>query len=204
MKVDFIPILQKKSEISGIVGIFDDITRFIDNETILKALSITDELSGLYNRRGFKDLASRELKDCIRNKLNFSLLMIDIDFFKLYNDQYGHIMGDQAIQLVSSILKKSCCRPRDIVARFGGEEFIIFLPDTDTLGASCVAKKIQNEIERINIPHEKVDIKRVSLSIGIFNVVPDNTVTIENVIISADKLLYTAKQKGRNRIECNL
>nr|HPO50245.1 sensor domain-containing diguanylate cyclase [Spirochaetota bacterium] len=106
MNLSVVPLVDDKKKLYGFIGILNDITGFKSNEKSLKILSITDELTGLYNRRGLRELTQRELKLCVRNKSDFSVIMLDIDFFKLYNDNYGHSFGDICLQTVANVLKK--------------------------------------------------------------------------------------------------
>lgn len=128
--------------------------------------------------------------------------MLDIDKFKLYNDHYGHQAGDECLKKIAEKLEKSCKRPSDIVGRYGGEEFIIFLPDTTLEGARTVAEKIRKNIENMEIEHVKSRHGGVvTVSLGISATVPNNEYEMEKLIGKADKMLYQAKELGRNRVE---
>ena len=128
--------------------------------------------------------------------------MVDVDFFKQYNDKYGHLNGDECLKQIASTLEKTINRSRDLVARFGGEEFVIVLPETDNIGAAVVAKKIRSSVEKLNIPHIGSNIsKYLTVSVGVSTLISDSKLMPENLILEADKALYQAKQKGRNRVE---
>jgi diguanylate cyclase (GGDEF)-like protein/PAS domain S-box-containing protein len=192
----------EEGEIGGIIGAISDITDIRHMQEELKALSIKDSLTGIYNRRGFEEMSERIFKESLRNQKSVSIIMIDIDKFKLYNDHYGHQAGDECLKQIAEKLEKSCKRPSDIVARYGGEEFIIFLPDTDVEGARTVAEKIKKNIEDMGIEHVKSRHGGiVTVSIGIAATVPKNEHEMEKLIGRADKMLYQAKELGRNRIE---
>ncbi|ADO82001.1 sensor domain-containing diguanylate cyclase [Ilyobacter polytropus] len=192
----------EEGEIGGIIGAISDITDIRHMQEELKVLSIKDSLTGIYNRRGFEEMSERIFKESLRNKKNVSIIMLDIDKFKLYNDHYGHQAGDECLKKIAEKLEKSCKRPSDIVGRYGGEEFIIFLPDTTLEGARTVAEKIRKNIENMEIEHVKSRHGGVvTVSLGISATVPNNEYEMEKLIGKADKMLYQAKELGRNRVE---
>lgn len=167
----------------------------------LKDASEHDELTNLYNRRKFNIFLENEYERTNRLNSKFALIMIDIDYFKQYNDHYGHQEGDHCLTQVASIM--SMCLPRsiDFIARYGGEEFVVILPSTDIEGAKIVAEHIRKSVYDKKIQHENSDIEKyvtVSLGLTIYN--EKDTSSIEDIIESADQCLYTAKLKGRNRI----
>ncbi|MFN3660748.1 MAG: diguanylate cyclase, partial [Brevinematales bacterium] len=158
-----------------------------------------DFLTGLYNRRGMEEILPTEWKRAQRDKIPLSLLMIDIDFFKNYNDSLGHSQGDICLKEVASVLKDSCYRPGDFLFRYGGEEFLILLTNTSSQGAFFVAQRIQENLARKAIPHPaSVVSSSVTLSIGIVS--PPLEVSWKKAIELADQALYQAKKTGRNRI----
>ena len=167
----------------------------------LEALSTIDSLTNLSNRRHFDDILERELLRAQRAGTPISLIMLDIDFFKQYNDEYGHLAGDNCLRFISTVLQENVKRPGDMVARYGGEEFCIIMPDTDQQGALILAGKIQKEVVLLNIHHAKSSIAdHVTVSIGTATTVPGFQVTANMLINAADKALYTAKKGGRNLI----
>jgi len=131
---------------SAIVGVMMDITDHVVYQEVLKNLSLYDELTEVYNRRGFLELGSRTWTMCRRNHWPISVLMIDIDYFKKFNDTYGHQKGDLCLISVAQSIKKCCRRPGDMVCRYGGEEFLVILSDTPVSGAKVVAQYIQQEV----------------------------------------------------------
>jgi len=166
----------------------------------MRELTLTDALTGVGNRRNFNDTLEAEWRRCARAGLPLSLLMIDIDHFKLYNDHYGHQAGDHCLQLVASAMKGCASRPQDMLARYGGEEFILLLPQEGLDGAEVVARRILDEVRRIAIPHAaSPTAPRVSLSVGIASLTPGEHSEPNALIRSADALLYRAKQTGRDR-----
>jgi diguanylate cyclase (GGDEF)-like protein len=160
-----------------------------------------DGLTGIFNRRYMEDRLKRVINSLIRSgggKL--SVLMMDLDFFKKYNDTYGHEQGDICLKAVAGTLAASILRPDEFVARYGGEEFVAFLPNTNENGAREVAERILNNVRSLNMPHEKNEAAdRVTISIG---VTTGNILSAKdgyNFIKKADEALYKSKQNGRNR-----
>lgn len=169
----------------------------------LSKLSITDGLTGIYNRRHFDEFLRAEWARCMRRSIPISLIMIDIDFFKLFNDTYGHTIGDDCLKAVAQALDKQANRSVDLVARFGGEEFAIILSETDLAGAVKVSKRARSAIESLGIPHSKsTAAKVVSISIGVASLTPCRLTKPVELITRADKALYFSKRNGRNRITC--
>lgn len=167
----------------------------------LEAISTVDSLTNLANRRYFDDALQRELLRAQRAKTSISLIMLDIDFFKQYNDEYGHLAGDNCMRLISTVLQENVKRPGDMAARYGGEEFCIIMPDTDQQGAIKLAEQIKKEVESLKIPHVKSGIAdHVTVSMGTATTVPGPHFTPNTLINAADKALYTAKKDGRNLI----
>ena len=159
-----------------------------------------DSLTGLYNRRYFDQNFKKEWRLASRNQQSISLLMIDIDYFKNYNDRYGHQMGDKCLIEVAEILAAALSRPADFVARYGGEEFIIVLPYTDAAGAEVVARLIHKLLGERKIPHEKSLVEnQLTVSIGVAALIPGSDLSSSNLLEEADMALYQAKKSGRNR-----
>lgn len=166
----------------------------------LEALSCRDGLTGILNRRGFDDYLSKEWLRAIREVRELGLLLIDIDFFKTYNDNYGHQGGDECLRRVAYVMGSTLKRPRDVVARYGGEEFAVILPDTNLVGASKIAESLRHAIDSMNIPHAHSKVTdHVTISIGVASVRPTPTQTAEMLVEMSDKALYEAKRSGRNR-----
>jgi two-component system chemotaxis family response regulator WspR len=168
----------------------------------LQRLSSQDGLTGVANRRQFDETLEQEWQRAIRTGMPLSLIFADIDFFKRYNDHYGHQAGDDTLKKVAAALQKTVHRPADLVSRYGGEEFVMVLPDTTLEGTVAVANKVLNSVRKLNIPHENsADNDRVTLSIGVATLNPKDGEKPEILIEEADKALYRAKESGRNRVE---
>lgn len=170
----------------------------------LERISLTDELTGVANRRHFNETMEKEWSRAHRSELVISLIMLDIDFFKLYNDHYGHQEGDCCLKKVAGAIGDSAKRPTDLVARYGGEEFAVILPGTPLPGAKIVADMIHENLAKAQIPHEKSKIcPYVTVSMGIAAMSPSPAENHEILIKAADDLLYKAKENGRNRSEAD-
>jgi len=168
----------------------------------LQRLSSLDGLTGVANRRQFDETLEQEWQRASRTNMPLSLIFADIDFFKRYNDHYGHQAGDDALKKVATVLKKSVHRPADLVSRYGGEEFVMILPDTLQDGAVAVANKVLQSVRNLNIPHSNAeDSDRVTLSIGVATLNPKENQKPEILVEAADKALYRAKETGRNHVE---
>lgn len=167
----------------------------------LSNLSKIDDLTQIPNRRKFFEVLEKEWLRAKREKYSLALLIIDIDFFKEYNDNYGHLPGDWCLKEVANALQSVPMRASDFVARYGGDEFIAILPNTDNEGAILVAENMRRRIEELKIKHQfsKVN-KCVTVTIGVTTIIPNSSLSIEEFINSADKALYIAKQQGRNNI----
>jgi len=179
-----------------------DLTRELEEANKkLEVLSITDGLTGVYNRRFFNDMLSREWRRALRSRTTLSLLMIDIDFFKNYNHHYGQQGGDRCLHRVANALRNSVKRPGDLLARYGGEEFVILLPATLQEGALHLSKTIRGNIEQLKLPHLHSEISDyVTVSIGFATMLPAIGLTALSLLKSADEALSQAKRQGRNRI----
>ncbi|MBH0026493.1 diguanylate cyclase [Pseudoalteromonas sp. SWN29] len=161
----------------------------------------TDGLTNIANRRCFDQTLKCEIKRCARNKEPISLIMCDIDFFKRYNDNYGHQLGDEVLKQVAKALHNLCKREGDLAARFGGEEFAIILPAIDTEHCQRFAALIQEKIAELAIEHNFSSAsKYLTLSIGFYSFIPSQKTTPKEVITNADIALYNAKETGRNKI----
>jgi diguanylate cyclase (GGDEF)-like protein len=168
----------------------------------LQVLAHTDRLTGVANRNQLDQQLAMEWQRHRREQKPIALLMIDADHFKAYNDCFGHLAGDRCLIRIAEVVQRTCNRPGDLLARFGGEEFVLLLPDTDCQGAVTVAERVQEALEHQAIPHPKAVVAgRVSVSIGIACQVPDAHNTPQELLASADAALYRAKAGGRNRWE---
>lgn len=167
----------------------------------LQRLSMTDGLTGIANRRLFDESLAREWRRCSRLKKPLSVVMFDVDFFKKYNDKYGHQAGDECLKLVAKELARNTPRPGDLAARYGGEEFMLILAETDQEGACWVADRVMQNLSALNIPHGESNHKHITISCGVTSVVPNGELSVEKLVKSADIALYIAKEHGRNRVE---
>lgn len=167
----------------------------------LQQLAILDGLTGVANRRYFDLVLYNEWQRLAREQKPLSLILCDLDYFKAYNDHYGHQAGDRCLQKVAEILQKSTRRPADLVARYGGEEFAIILPDTDSEGALFVANKLKTSLAQQKLPHQSSKVSDyVTFSMGIATQLPGLQETASIAIEEADRGLYQAKKQGRNCI----
>ena len=167
----------------------------------LRMLASLDGLTGVPNRRIFDERLDAEWRACRRSGVPLSLLMVDVDHFKLYNDHYGHLDGDQCLKAIASALADSVERGRDMLARFGGEEFVCLLPDTDLEGARHIAEKLRSAVEALAIPHvESKTASTVTVSLGVATTTQCDALQPPELLKVADEQLYLAKQSGRNRV----
>lgn len=170
----------------------------ISNEE-LQRLTCLDGLTGIANRRRFNEFFYKECLRSTRERTPLSLLLIDIDFFKLYNDNYGHVRGDDCISTVAKALQNTVQRPADLVARYGGEEFAVVLPNTEVDGALKLARSLHNTMLNLKIPHPHSAVSdHLTVSIGIASKIINESNSPEELIELADHALYDAKHSGRN------
>jgi diguanylate cyclase (GGDEF)-like protein len=185
---------------SNLASLMIERTWVLERSFKLERLSVTDHLTGLYNHRFLRNRLEEELNRSTRHGLNLSIVFIDIDFFKIYNDFCGHLAGDAALRKTADILR-AIVRDMDIVVRYGGEEFCIVLPDTSKEEAVVVAERIRQEIEKEKFPNEEnLPLGRLTASVGIASF-PEDGHTFTTLVHSADLALYSAKANGRNRVE---
>ena len=175
-----------------------DIAKRKKVEKKLQVLATTDPLTGLFNRRHFRELTIIELSRAKRYKKDISLLMIDIDHFKRINDNYGHTTGDKGLIALSNLFADTL-RDIDIMARYGGEEFVILLPETSKSAALTVAERLRRDVEQMIIETDPAAFS-FTISIGISSFIPVDAASIDTLLDEADKALYASKQMGRNRV----
>ena len=167
----------------------------------LESLSTLDGLTGIPNRRSFDDYIEMSIKSCTRLNKPISLIMADIDFFKGYNDNYGHLKGDDCLINVAKSISLSAKRPLDFVTRYGGEEFAVILPETDEEGAKIIAEIIRKNVEELEIAHKSSNVSAyVTLSLGITTKSSSIQYSKNELIEHADKALYNSKSNGRNQV----
>ena len=167
---------------------------------LIERLSMMDHLTEIPNRRSFDQRLRLEWGRAIRESSSISMMMIDVDRFKLYNDTYGHLQGDAALQMVAKTITQTLKRSTDLVARWGGEEFVVVLPNTELDGALYVAEEIRTNIENALIPCLDGRGTKVTVSLGVHSHVPNVNSSIDKFISKADHALYAAKETGRNRV----
>ncbi|MCB1985589.1 MAG: diguanylate cyclase [Burkholderiales bacterium] len=168
----------------------------------LANLSFKDALTDIANRRSFDNALNREWKQARRNQTSLSLLMIDVDFFKIYNDCFGHQQGDDCLRSIAQTLAEVVKRPKDIVARYGGEEFVLLLPETELQDAIQLAEECRKRVLALNIPFELSEISNaVTISLGVCTTIPKRGDEPVLLLKAADRALYNAKKMGRNRVE---
>lgn len=193
----------REAELLHLAQALEDSNRRL-NETVdlLHKLSITDGLTALANRRHFDEILQCEWLRALRDGRPISLLLLDIDYFKAYNDTYGHQAGDAVLQQVAQSIRATLCRASDLAARYGGEEFAVILPECDRPCALGIAERLQRGVADLAIPHAGSQGRaNLSLSIGIASMAAYPGGGPEALLAAADRALYRAKQQGRNRIE---
>ncbi|MGH8493318.1 MAG: GGDEF domain-containing protein [Moraxellaceae bacterium] len=205
---DVVHVVRRGTEVEALVGFMFDISERKKNEQELlrlqrelEELSYKDGLTRVFNRRMFDVVMEREWANAYRQQQPLSLVLLDLDFFKHYNDHYGHLAGDACLQRVAALLEGSALRPRDMVARFGGEEFILVLPETDAEAAEAVAERCRLLVADERIPHPASPVGgHLSASLGVATIIPTDHDSPLQFIEAVDRLLYSAKQQGRNRV----
>jgi len=206
---DVVHVIRNEGKVEALVGFMFDISERKKTEEHLLRLqkqleefSFSDGLTGIANRRMFDTVLDREWAQAQRSQKPLSLILADIDFFKQYNDCYGHMKGDECLKRVAQTLSLAANRPRDFVARMGGEEFVWVLPETDADSAREVANKCLHLIRQAQIPHEASEVSSLlTLSLGVGTVVPSQQANALGFIEKVDELLYLAKHNGRKRAE---
>ncbi len=202
-KAKLFPIILGHLIIGGLGALFILMSglKLIEAYKTIHHQAIFDGLTNIHNRRYFNDRITMEVKRAQRLSFPFSVIMIDIDNFKNYNDYYGHVVGDKALILIAQSIKSTLNRPVDFCARYGGEEFIIILPETDEAGAIHIAKNLLSNIRQLNLPHEKStisDVVTVSLGIATETCI---TCSADEIVKMADNALYLAKANGKDRFK---
>jgi diguanylate cyclase (GGDEF)-like protein/PAS domain S-box-containing protein len=202
------PWVDDSGSLAGSVGILSDITKRKLAEAALrqmnqelKRLASLDGLTHVANRRRFDEFMSREWRRMRREHSSISLILCDIDYFKLYNDTFGHQAGDDCLRSVARVIRQSVNRPTDLAARYGGEEFAVVLSNTSVEGAFHVAEAIRAQVLDLRIPHSRSDASAcLTISCGVSSMAPFDGGSPEALIALADEGLYRAKKQGRNRV----
>ena len=199
LAIDAGPIYNARGDLVAVVETLRDMTGEKIATEELKRMATSDELTGLANRRSFDTSLARDLASSRRSGMHLSLVMVDVDLFKPYNDTYGHQAGDECLRQIGAVLKCSALRPADVAARYGGEEFALILPNTSPYGATVVARRVQDNLILLDRPHSAAPLGRISVSMGIASSPLETSITPEVLIAQADAALYGAKHGGRNR-----
>ncbi|MBN45582.1 MULTISPECIES: sensor domain-containing diguanylate cyclase [unclassified Methylophaga] len=207
---DVVHVVRKENgEVDSLIGFMFDISErkkteqeLIKLQKELEELSFKDGLTGVANRRMFDTVIETEWLKARQNKQPLSLIVIDIDFFKEYNDCYGHLQGDDCLKQVAATLNNVAVRSRDFFGRFGGEEFVMLLPETDNNAAWSIAERCRQALFKKQIPHDRSKVSQLlTISLGVSTMIPSANDEHNELIDRADKQLYQAKQKGRNCIQ---
>ncbi len=178
-----------------------DVTEKKELETKLIEFSRLDPLTAVLNRRAFTELCSSELKTAARNQYPISIIIIDVDYFKEFNDNKGHIQGDKILKKISKTLKKHLSKSTDLIARYGGDEFLVLLSHTNLLQAINVAEELRQSVENLKIPYKLTDTSKIlSITLGVTTITPNKNYSVNQLIIAADEALYKAKKAGRNQV----
>jgi diguanylate cyclase (GGDEF)-like protein/hemerythrin-like metal-binding protein len=199
----------KQGKAQRMIGTHTDITErkrveeaLEESNRKLEALSATDGLTGIANRRHFDETLVLEHARHARTGTELSLILLDIDYFKAYNDNYGHVKGDECLRQIAGVIADCAARPADLAARYGGEEFACILPETDRGGAVIIAERIRRSIQALGIPHKGSSTADcVTASLGVVTLHCTTNGLIVDILAKVDELLYRAKSSGRNRVE---
>jgi len=175
--------------------------KIVDQMRTIERIGLIDPLTKISNRRGFENRFNADWGRAVREQTPISFMIMDIDKFKNYNDTYGHHQGDAALKAFAETALNSISRANDFVARWGGEEFVIILPNTDIVGAAEVAENVRENIEALIIPTEEGEETGITVSIGVNSTIPDTEKSSSDFLTKADQALYKAKEAGRNRVE---
>ena len=204
-----VPIRDADGNVVGVLGLLENITeRKLAEEALenanaqLEALCRIDGLTGIANRRHMDERLDVECARAMRDHSALSIILLDIDHFKKFNDRYGHPAGDACLVAVANCTAERILRPADLIARYGGEEFLVVLPDTDIKGATAIAEKIRAAVAEIDLAIESDGQKaKLSVSLGVASCYPRDKNVALPLILAADQALYRAKSGGRNRLE---
>jgi diguanylate cyclase (GGDEF)-like protein len=200
LAIDAGPIYDESGALVAAVETLRDMTAQKEAQTELQRLAACDGLTGLANRRSLDETLRKKWLGGMRDAASLSLILIDVDHFKRYNEIFGHMGGDVCLKKIADTMMSSCMRPADLVARYGGEEFAVILPETAIGGAITVAARVRKDVAALTMPHPGNDgIGHVSISLGVATMVPYPTVEIQELMETADRALYAAKEAGRNR-----
>jgi two-component system, cell cycle response regulator len=187
------------------VALLHDITHHKQSEDALQRAALVDPLTQIANRRHFDAFLDKEWQRAIRNAQPLSLVVLDVDHFKLYNDTLGHAAGDVCLQKVAATLRDHAARPTDLAARYGGEEFVLLFAETPAESAARLAEMIRAAVEALQMPNPRSPTSTwLTVSVGVATIVPTQLDEIENLFVCADRAMYAAKAGGRNRVEATI
>ncbi|MEN3372146.1 diguanylate cyclase [Dechloromonas sp. ZS-1] len=203
LAIDAGPIYDDEGRLIAVVETLRDMTEQKLAQIALQRLAERDGLTGIANRRRFDDSLELEFLRAQREQRPLSLILADVDFFKRYNDHYGHQEGDACLKQVASALESASFRPTDLVARYGGEEFAILMPYTDEAGATAVAERVVEQVRRLGLAHAASEAaSHVTVSLGVVTLLPEEQHSSADLLKAADQALYAAKHAGRDRFVC--
>ena len=200
LAIDAGPIYDKRGQMIAVVETLRDMTLQKLAQAALQDLANHDGLTGIANRRAFDETLKIEWRRAMRDVKPLSVLMVDVDRFKIFNDSYGHLAGDECLKRVAAIMSSEMQRASDIVARYGGEEFAVILPDSSSAGAAVVAERVRTAVEGAQIPFSKSEFGHVTVSVGVSSVSPSPLIDTWQLLSTADAALYRAKAIGRNHV----
>lgn len=203
LAIDASPIYDARGRLGAVVQTMRDLTEEKMAQIALEQLATRDGLTGLANRRCFDDTLQAEWARAQRQRQPLSLLMVDVDNFKAYNDTNGHLGGDECLKRIATAVSSEM-RANDLVARYGGEEFAVILPNQSLKGAASVAERIRIRVEQLRVPNRMTASERVTVSIGAATALPSAETDASELVATADAALYRAKHMGRNRISLPL
>lgn len=196
-------MIQKQAD--ELKAMVKELTSVEEERDELENISMEDSLTKVYNRRGVMKLLETHWKNCIRYQLPLSLLLFDLDRFKLYNDNYGHVKGDEVLLKIAQGVKEVLFRAEDYIGRYGGEEFIVVMPNTNLEGAKKVADRLHEGIDKLRLEHKfNNEHGIVTVSSGLVTMYPDGSRSISGLIEEADRMMYLSKDSGRNRSSAKL
>ncbi len=208
---DVIHVIREEGVTKSLIGFIFDISerKALEDELQrankrLEILSFQDGLTGVANWRLYDQTLAREWAHGIRNRAPLSLIVVDIDMFKEYNDHFGHLRGDESLKKVAEALQEVVTRSTDLIARYGGEEFVLLLPDTSRKATLDIAERCRQAVFELSIPHPASNVGTVlTISAGVASMVPTEKVDRSSLFATADKMLYQAKHNGRNKVVCS-
>jgi diguanylate cyclase (GGDEF)-like protein/PAS domain S-box-containing protein len=200
LAIDAGAIYDDTGTLIAVVETLRDMTVQREAQLALEQLATKDGLTGIPNRRAFDDVLQTEWRRAIRESKPISLLMVDVDHFKNYNDSFGHQAGDECLKRVAETMAKSLLRPGDFVARYGGEEFAVILPNVDRAGATLLAERIRMAVEQHHIQNSNHNGAPLTVSVGAASALALEKITATELLRAADAALYQAKHEGRHRV----